>query len=108
MSVMQDVFSFPLPGDAIEDGRTVIASVSAIADERGELALVLLLEKTAPYFTVGHYAITDFDPKLSGDPFLHGGVAYKAGEVDVFGRWWNIVNAVKHYVDEGGEPGGDD
>lgn len=45
---MSKPLAFPMPNDHIGD-RTVVASVVYIDDERGDVALVLLLEIEAPY-----------------------------------------------------------
>jgi hypothetical protein len=86
---------FPMPNDVI-DGKTVVASVTYIDDERGDLALVLLLEHESPFFTVAHYAMTD----LAEDENTSG---YAAGEIDVIGRFMNIVEAVREYEQSGGD-----
>jgi hypothetical protein len=86
---------FPMPNDKIGDA-TVLASVEYFDDERGAVSLVLLLEQTSPFFTVAHYARTDV---RSNDETT----AYKAGEVDVIGRFWNIVEAVREYEQSGGD-----
>lgn len=99
---------WPMPNDVINGGpqdarkRIVIASVSYISDERGELVLVLLLEKEAPYFTVAHYAVTDFDPAAAPDIAPPYGPSYAAGEIDVLGRFMNIVPAIEEYQQSGG------
>lgn len=92
---------FPFPGDPFPDGVTVIASCPYIDDERGELALVLLLETKPPYFTVAHYAVTDFDPKAND--VQPDGIAYQEGEIDVLGHFHNIVPAVQEYENSGGD-----
>lgn len=93
---------FPLPNDVIS-GAIVVASVTYIDDERGEIALVLLLRQQPPYFEVAHYALTGFDPKLSSDEFLQGGLAMYEGEIDSLGEFLNIVPAVKAYEENGGD-----
>lgn len=96
------MMDFPLPNDRI-GGYIVIASVSAIADERGETATVLLLAPKPPYFAVGEYAISDFDPALSGDAFLRTGFVRPAGNIDIYGTFENIVPAVREYEQNGGD-----
>jgi hypothetical protein len=101
MIALVPVAGFPLPNDVV-DGRVVVASVTYVDDLRGELALVLLLEKQPPYFTVAHYAVTDFDPH--GDPDVpDDGPAHKAGDLVVLAREWNIVPALDAYQENGGE-----
>lgn len=99
------MYAFPIPNDKI-DGRVVVASCPYIDDDRGEVALVLLLERQPPFFTVAHYALTDFDPTrgLYGDPEApqRYGPSYDAGEIDIIGRFSNIVPAVDEYQDSGG------
>lgn len=104
---------FPMPGDRYREGwsiapsnlnegeRTVVASVTYIDDSRGEIALVLLLEREAPYFTVAHLALTEFDPKR-GD-ITDGGEPMFVGELDVIGRFSNIVEAIREYEQSGGD-----
>ena len=86
---------FPMPNDAL-DGRIVVASVDYFDDERGAVALVLLLEPEAPYFTVAHYALTD----IAEDA---GNVGMVAGELDILGRHSNIVPAIEDYSSSGGD-----
>ena len=98
MSTLEDTLPFPMPNDVLGE-RIVVASVIYIDDERGEIALVLLLERTTPFFTVAHYALTDFDPMALG----YNGTEYVASEIDVIGRFENIVPAVESYVQSGGD-----
>lgn len=87
---------FPMPNDQI-DGRTVVASAVYDDDEHGELiALVLLLEQEAPFFTVAHYALTDIPPDFAS-------VEMARGEIDVLGRFSNIVPAIAEYTESGGD-----
>lgn len=86
---------FPMPGTLIGE-RRVIASCEYINDERGAIALVLLLNEASPYFTVSHYALTDV---RGGDTIT----PYAAGELDVIGTFENIVPAVEEYGDNGGD-----
>jgi hypothetical protein len=93
---------FPLPGEKLA-GRVVIASVEYIADERGEIALLLMLEPSPPYYTLTHYALTAFDPAANPDILPPYGPAYGTGEFDVIGRFENIVPAVDEYQQNGGD-----
>lgn len=102
---------FPMPNDVIftDDSDTgmsiVVASVEYIDDGRGKIALVILLEKQSPFFTVAYYALTDFDPtKEHYDESSDGcGTSYTQGQLDVISRCYNIVEAVEAYEDNGGE-----
>ena len=89
------MIAFPMPNDQLA-GRIVVASVDYYADERGEVALVLLLEPEAPYFTVAHYALTEITEDASN-------VGMTAGELDILGRFSNIVPAVEEYTQSGGD-----
>ena len=91
---------FPMPGDRIEK-RTVVASAEYFDDERGSVALVLLLNQQPPYFTVAHYALTD----VKGGEGIYPEVVteYTRGEVDVIGSFENIVPAVREYEQSGGD-----
>lgn len=86
---------FPMPNTKIDD-RIVVAAVDYFDDERGSVALVLLLEPEAPFFTVAHYALTD----VAGDSVT---TPYVAGELDSLGRFSNIVEAVREYEQSGGD-----
>jgi hypothetical protein len=86
---------FPMPNEELA-GRTVIASVEYFADERGEVALVLLLEKEKPFFTVAHYALTPIAESEAN-------VGMAEGEYDVLGRFENIVPAIREYEQNGGD-----
>ena len=92
---MTTTIPFPMPGTTVHD-RTVVASVEYIDDERGSIALVLLLNPEAPFYTVGHYALTEVK---SGDTITD----YAAGELDVIGTFYNIVPAVEEYTQNGGD-----
>lgn len=87
---------FPLPNTTIE-GNTVVASVSYIDDERGVIALVLVLEHSAPFFSVGFFALTD----VADGSRLSDGL--RRGEFQDFGRFENIVEAVRAYEQNGGD-----
>lgn len=94
---------WPMPNDTLDE-RTVVASVSYIADERGEVVLVLLLEPEAPYFTVAYYYVDDFDPNASEEAAsMGGGIPYKAGTLDILGHFMNIVPAIRQYEQSGGD-----
>lgn len=86
---------FPMPNDVIED-KIVVASAQYIDDERGSIALVLLLTKVPPFFAVALYAQTDIADDKGFRP-------YKAGEAYVIGQHWNIVPAVREYEQSGGD-----
>lgn len=86
-----------MPSDAI-DTKTVIASVEYFDDDRGEVALVLLLERDAPFYTVAHYALTDVSEDAPNIEY-----PYYAGEIDIIGQFRNIVPAVRAYEDSGGD-----
>lgn len=98
-----EALDFPLPGTRIGD-RTVIASTYYFDDDRGTVALVLLLNKQEPYFTVAHYALTD----VQGGENVWAAYGpdevtdYAAGELDVIGTFSNIVPAVREYEQSGG------
>lgn len=104
---MGELLPFPMPNDKIGGG-TVIASVEYFDDERGAVALVLLLNPDPPYFTVAHYALTDVAGGVSGvargwtsaDSVL---TPYTRGELDVIGSFENIVPAVREYEQNGGD-----
>lgn len=87
---------FPMPGNRLPGAWIVIASVEYFDDERGAVALVLLLEPRAPFFTVAHYALTD----VLGDDVSS---PYQRGEMDIIGRFMNIVPAVEAYKQNGGD-----
>jgi len=93
---------FPMPNDALSH-RIVIASTTYIDDQRGELVLVLLLEREPPYFTVALYATTDFDPTANPHITEDQGPAHNAGDITVLGRHENIVPAVREYEQSGGD-----
>lgn len=69
----------PLPNETL-DGSVVVASCYHGEEVEG---LVLLLNPESPYFTV----------------------AYVDGSVERVADEYNIVGAVKAYVDHGGDPG---
>ena len=82
---------FPMPNDVI-NGSTVVASVE-YRDEPSLIALVLLLNKQAPYFTVAHYY-----QEASPDAPV-----YPRGHLLVHGDFENIVPAVEEYTQQGGD-----
>lgn len=87
---------FPMPNDRVGRGQIVVASVTYIDDERGDIALVLLLNQKPPYFTVAHYAMTD----IVGDDVT---TPYERGEIDEIGSFLNIVDAIREYEQSGGD-----
>jgi hypothetical protein len=93
---------FPMPNDSL-NGRIVVASCPYIDDERGEIALILLLEQVPPFFTVAHYALADFDPSANPSISPPYGPSYVEGELDVLGRFENIVPAIEEYTQSGGD-----
>lgn len=88
-----DYSDFPIPNDRI-DGRVVVASVNY--DEDNQIALVLLLNSSAPFFTVAHYYMQDV-PAADAIPFR------PRGYVHVLGDHFNIVPAVEEYQQNGGD-----
>jgi hypothetical protein len=95
---------FPMPGTApYQYPGVTVASVRYVDDERGELVLVLILERSAPFYTVAHYALTAFDPAANPDIPAPHGPAYARGELDVIGRFSNIVEAMDAYEQNGGD-----
>lgn len=89
------MMSFPMPNDTI-DGRTVVASCwyrdLANSDRQwvnddwpDQVALVLLLNKEAPFFTVAHVGMDDHYCVLACE------------------ERFNIVEAVEVYQERGGD-----
>jgi hypothetical protein len=103
MTATETVLPFPMPGMQLH-GRTVIASVEYFADERGVVALVLLLNQEAPYFTVAHY----YQTSMAEETVKYGDLtetieARPAGFLHILGTHENIVPAVREYEDSGGD-----
>lgn len=98
-----DYSNFPIPNDRLSQyarlgpiSHIVVASVTYIDDERGDVVLVLLLNERKPFFTIGHYYITDF-PAEGDLP------ARFAGDFVEIATHENIVPAVEDYVQNGGD-----
>lgn len=81
---------FPMPNNELYE-RRVVASVM-YRDEPTEIALVLLLNRQAPFFTVAHLYLEDCPEEDSVE-----------GELLLLATEYNIVPAVRAYEQSGGD-----
>lgn len=99
------VLPFPMPNDTLfgtdEDGeirrdpRIVVASVQ-YRDEPTMIALVLLLNRQSPFFTVAHW-YQEPSPAEYDIPYRPTGYLHELG------THYNIVHAVREYEQSGGD-----
>ena len=102
---MTVLLPFPMPNDTLfgadetgeirRDPRTVIASVE-YRDEPTVIALVLLLNRASPFFTVAHY-YQEACPAEGDAPARPTGYLHELVEE------YNIVHAVREYEQSGGD-----